>query len=249
MATKPKDDLPDSQRPHIPDIGSLFSAADADMLIRKTELSLVDGLTSEIVALNLTNVTKARLLQAMVDFVPHPKNYFDRLTTARSGLQQALVALHPGEDWTGWTDWPQSHIKQQDSFEGCLEAASPLASALSALRWLDSALEQPLGDLENEGLRRQGRRSIQSRDDFLFGLSRVYQDSFGVKYTHKIGWRTPYYKFALNADRHVVNSLKLSAPQYLPYAQYSKLINHSEGYDLTFDDMHEILRKPQKQSR
>ena len=239
MTTKPKDELPNSQRKHIPEIGQLFSAADADMLIRKTELSLVVGVTSGNVASSLTDVTKARLMQAMIDLVPHPRNYFDRLATARSGVRQALVALSPGDDWTGWTEWPQSHIKQQDSFEGCLEMASPLASALSALRWLDSALEQPLDDLKNEGLRRQGIRSIQSRNDFLFGLSRVYQDSFGVSYTHKVERHHPFYRFVLNADKHVIDTLKRSAPQYLPYAQ------HSLCKSLSFDDMREILRKPQ----
>ena len=70
MTTKPKDELPNSQRKHIPEIGQLFSAADADMLIRKTELSLVVGVTSGNVASSLTDVTKARLMQAMIDLVP-----------------------------------------------------------------------------------------------------------------------------------------------------------------------------------
>ena len=238
MPDKPKDTLPESVQAHIPRLESVFEVDDVSDLIRQTGLHLQGRLSVKSVADGLTDIAKARLVQAMIDLAPHPRSYYDRLEMANLGLQQATSALTPGEDWTGWANWPADHLRSNEPFDGCQDNHEPVSAALSALRWLKKAIQDAMLELESSGLRKQGLRSLQSRNVFLSGAARLYRKSFGVSYTHQVDdWRHPYYKFVCNADKLLISKLSDQKHECLLYAEYSSVKN------MGFDKMHAILRK------
>lgn len=238
MPDKPKDTLPESVQAHIPQLEGVFEVDDVSDLTQQTGLQLQGGVSIENVADGLADVAKARLVQAMIDLVPHPRNYYDRLEMAERGLRQATSALTPGGNWTGWTNWPGSQLRSNEPFEGCQDNHEPVSAALSALQWLEQATLSAMTELEKSGLRRQGTKSLQSRNIFLSGVARLYQKSFGVPYTHQVDdWRHPYYKFVCNADKLLISKLSDQKHECLLYAEYSSVKN------MGFDEMHAILRK------
>lgn len=239
MADKPEDKLPDSIRPHIPKLDDVFSDDDSLEIIRRTELPLQDGVTISDITNRLRDAAKARLVWSMSELQPHPRNYYDRLKIANDGLLLAIEALRTGEDWTGWSDWPNHPIRDQidEPFAGCQDNYDSLNAALSAVTWLEQKTRQAMQKLKADGLSKQGRKSVESRNVFLSALARLFRESLGVSYKHQNDWRHPFYKFAMGADSALLRDIRCKQKEYAPYAV------HSSVKDLSFDDMHAILRK------
>ena len=239
MVDKAEDRLPTSVQSHIPRLDGVFSDVDSMHMIRRTKLSLQGGVSVSDITNRLRDSAKERLRLAMLALQPHPRNYYDRFKIANVGLLAAKEALSTGENWTGWSDWPHHPIRDHigEPFAGCQDNYNSLNAAISAVTWLEQATRQAMDKLKADGLTKQGRKSLESRNLFLSALARLFRESLGVSYQYKNGWKHPFWKFATDADSTLLRDIRCT------YKEYVQCAEHSSIKDLDFDDMREILRK------